>query len=82
MKKMYVVTSILLTGIFVWFAITVFGDSYLRFVEPTNDLWLSLRYYVCRVLGLKHNIVPTVDDYSNVLEWGILLPADWDSFLR
>ena len=81
MKKTYVVTSALLTGLFVWLAITVFSDSYLRFFEAINDLWSSLQYYVCRILGLKHNIVPTVDNYSNVLEWGILLPADWDMFV-
>ena len=81
MKKTYVVASTLLTALFVWLAITVFGDSYLRFFEATNDLWSSLQYYVCRILGLRHNVVPTVDNYSDVLAWGILLPADWDMFV-
>ena len=81
MKKTYVVASTLLTVLFVWLAITVFSDSYLRFFEAARDLWLSLQYYVCRILGLKHNVVPTVDNYSDVLQWGILLPADWDMFV-
>ena len=81
MKRTYIVTSVLLTGLFVWLSIDVFGNSYLRFFETMNDLWSSLQYYVCRILGLKHNIIPTVDNYSNVLEWGILLPADWDMFV-
>ena len=61
-------------------AVFLFSDSYLRFGEAVKDFGLSVGYYFCTLFGLEHNIVPSVTEYSSVMDWGILLPSDLEGF--
>ena len=72
--------SVLITAAFALLAVFVFSDSYLRFGEAVKDFGLSVGYYFCTLFGIEHNIVPSVTEYSSVMDWGILLPSDLESF--
>lgn len=72
--------SVLITAAFALLALFVFSDSYLRFGEAVKDFGLSVGYYFCTLFGLEHNIVPSVTEYSSVMDWGILLPSDLEGF--
>ena len=72
--------SVLITAAFALLAVFVFSDSYLRFGEAAKDFGLSVGYYFCTLFGIEHNIVPSVTEYSSVMDWSILLPSDFESF--
>ena len=58
----------------------VFRQSYVRFAESCRDFGLSVAYYFCELIGIDYSFTPTVTEYSEVLQWEILLPSDWDGF--
>ena len=72
--------SVLITAAFALLAVFVFSDSYLRFGEAVKDFGLSVGYYFCTLVGIEHNIVPSVTEYSSVMDWSILLPSDLEGF--
>ena len=72
--------SVLITATFALLAVFVFSDSYLRFGEAVKDFGLSVGYYFCTLFGIEHNIVPSVTEYSSVMNWDILLPSDFEGF--
>ena len=72
--------SVLITATFALLAVFVFSDSYLRFGEAVKDFGLSVGYYFCTLFGIEHNIVPSVTEYSSVMDWSILLPSDFEGF--
>ena len=67
--------SVLITAAFALLAVFVFSDSYLRFGEAVKDFGLSVGYYFCTLFGIEYNIVPSVTEYSSVMDWSILLPS-------
>ena len=72
--------SVLITAAFALLAVFVFSDSYLRFGEAVKDFGLSVGYYFCTLFGIELNIVPSVTEYSSVMDWSILLPSDLEGF--
>lgn len=72
--------TVVITAAFILLGAFVFGDSYLRFGESVKDFGLSVGYYFCTLFGLEHNIVPSVTEYSSVMDWDILLPSDFEGF--
>ena len=72
--------TVVITVAFILLGAFVFGDSYLRFGETTKDFGLSVGYYLCTLFGLDHDIVPSVTEYSSVMDWDILLPSDFEGF--
>lgn len=72
--------TVVITAAFILLGAFVFGDSYLRFGETTKDFGLSVGYYFCTLFGIEHNIVPSVTEYSLVMDWDILLPSDFEDF--
>lgn len=72
--------TVVITAAFILLGAFVFGDSYLRFGETAKDFGLSVGYYFCTLFGLDHDIVPSVTEYSSVMDWSILLPSDFESF--
>ena len=72
--------SVFITAAFVLLGVFVFSDSYLRFGESAKDFGLSVGYYFCTLFGIEHNIVPSVTEYSSVMDWHILLPSDFEGF--
>lgn len=72
--------TVVITAAFILLGAFVFGNSYLRFGESAKDFGLSVGYYFCTLFGLEHDIVPSVTEYSSVMDWDILLPSDFEGF--
>lgn len=79
-RKFNICLTVVITAAFILLGAFVFGDSYLRFGETTKDFGLSVGYYFCTLFGLDHDIVPSVTEYSSVMDWDILLPSDFEGF--
>ena len=78
-RRFSIIVTVGISGIFLG-VLAVFWQSYVRFGEACRDFGLSAAYYVCELFGISYSFTPTVTEYSNVLQWGILSPADWDGF--
>ncbi len=78
--KSYYAISVAITASFVLLGIFVFSKSYLRLGEAFADLWNSAKYYFCEIFGVEHATVPTVEFYSKIIKWDILLPTDFENF--
>jgi hypothetical protein len=44
------------------------------------DLWQSCKFYFFEIFGIPHLTIPTVEQFSDVLEWNIFLPSDYEAF--
>ena len=78
-RRFNIAVTVVISGIFLGLT-AVFWQSYVRFGESCRDFGLSVAYYVCELFGVDYSFTPTVTEYSNVLQWEILLPADWNGF--
>ena len=84
MKKLRVFNislTVLLSLSFILLGVFRFNTSYIRFIESLGDFWNSLKFYFLELFGVDHNVTPTVEGYSKVLEWSIFLPEDWETFV-
>ena len=65
---------------FILLGVFCFSSSYLRLFECLRDLWLSLRFYIGTIFNPNNNVIPTINNYSEVLEWNLILAEDWEGF--
>lgn len=72
--------TVLLSLSFILLGVFHFSSSYLRLFESLGDLWESVRYFFVRILGLNIHVEPTVNNYSEVLNWNIFLAEDFEAF--
>ncbi|MBR2871109.1 MAG: hypothetical protein IKB98_07035, partial [Clostridia bacterium] len=72
--------AVLLSLSFILLGVFHFGSSYLRLFESLGDLWESVRYFFVKILGLNIHVEPTVNNYSEVLNWNIFLAEDFEAF--
>ena len=79
-KAVNVLVTALLSAVFILLGVFVFRQAYLRFWEALCDFGRSVAYYFCGIFGIEHGIVPTVTEYSKVLQWNVLLPSDFAGF--
>ena len=74
-RRFNIIVTVVISAIFLGLT-AVFWQSYVRF----KDFGLSVAYYVCELFGIDYSFTPTVTEYSNVLQWEIFLPSDWEGF--
>ena len=78
-RRFKIIVTSVISAIFLGLT-AVFWQSYVRFGEACRDFGLSVAYYFCELIGIDYSFTPTVTEYSDVLQWEILLPSDWDGF--
>lgn len=78
-RRYNIIVTIVISGIFLGL-LAVFWQSYVRFGEACKDFGLSVAYYFCELFGVDYSFMPTVTEYSGVLQWEIFLPADLNGF--
>lgn len=72
---------ILITIGFVCCSVFVFPNAWTRLVESFVDIWNSILYYFCRLIGIDATVIPTVNDYSSIQFEPILnMPQTWEEF--
>ena len=78
-RRYNIIVTMVISGIFLGL-LAVFWKSYVRFGEACKDFGLSVAYYFCELFGADYSFTPTVTKYSGVLQWEIVLPADFNEF--
>ena len=79
-KRLNIALTVALTIAFILFGVLVFGVAYQRVFEALIDLYGGFKYYLCVLFGLPTNDLPSVTDYSKVMEWTVILPSDFKGF--
>ena len=79
-RRFNIAVTVIISLAFVALGVFVFEQSYIRFGETCKDFGLSVAYYFCELIGIDYSFTPTVTEYSDVLQWEILLPSDLEGF--
>lgn len=79
-KRLNIALTVALTIAFILFGVLVFQVAYQRVFEALIDLYGGFKYYLCVLFGLPTNDLPSVTDYSKVMEWTVILPSDFEGF--
>ena len=65
-KWLNICVTIGVSACFIVLAVLLFGGSYVRLIGAFRDFGLSVGFYFGELLGLEHNITPTVNDISGI----------------
>ena len=79
-QRLNIALTIVLTTAFIMLSIFTFRQSYCRTIEALIDLYGGFKYYFCVLFGFETEGLPSVTDYSKVMEWTVILPSDFESF--
>lgn len=79
-KRLNIALTIALTIAIILLGAFVFRVAYCRIFEALIDLYGGFKYYLCVLFGLPTNDLPSVTDYSKVMEWTVILPSDFEGF--
>ena len=79
-KWVNICVTIGVSACFILLAVFVFGGSYVRIISAFKDFGLSVGFYFGELLGLEHNITPTVNDISGISLPQIDLPQTAEGF--
>ena len=69
-----------ISACFILLAVFVFGGSYVRLISSFKDFGLSVGFYFGELLGLEHNITPTVNDISGISLPQLDIPSTFEGF--
>ena len=79
-KRLNIALTIALTIAFILLGAFVFRVAYCRIFEGLIDLYSSFKYYFCVLFGFAVDGIPSVTERSKVLNWDVILPADFETF--
>ena len=79
-KRLNIALTIVLTIAFILLGAFVFRVAYCRTFEALIDLYGSFKYYFCVLFGFPVDGIPSVAERSKVLNWDVILPADFEMF--
>ena len=79
-KWLNICVTAAISACFILLAVFVFGGSYVRLISALKDLGLSVGFYFGELLGLEHNITPTVNDISGISLPQIDIPSTFEGF--
>lgn len=79
-KRLNIALTIALTIAFILLGAFVFGVAYCRTFEGLIDLYGSFKYYFCVLFGFSVDGIPSVAERSKVLNWDVILPANFETF--
>lgn len=79
-KRLNICFTVMLTALFILLGIFVFRQSYCRAIESLIDLFGGFKYYLCTLFEIETSGLPSVTEYSKVIEWSAILPSDYENF--
>ena len=79
-RRFNITLTTTLTTAFILLGIFTFRQSYCRTIEALIDLYGGFKYYFRVLFDLPTSGLPSVTDYSKVMEWTAILPSDFESF--
>ena len=79
-RRLNIGLTIALTTAFILLGVFVFRLSYCRTFEALTDLYDSFKYYFCVLFGFETDGLPSVTDYSKIIDSVTILPSDVEGF--
>ena len=79
-RRLNIALTIALTVAFILLGAFVFRVAYCRTIEAIIDLYGSFKYYFCVLFGFETNGLPSVTEYSKIMESVPILPSDIEGF--
>ena len=79
-RRLNIALTVALTIAFILLGAFVFRVAYCRTIEALIDLYGSFKYYFCVLFGFPVDGIPSVAERSKVLNWDVILPADFETF--
>ena len=79
-RRFNITLTIALTMVFILLGVFAFEVAYQRVFEALIDLYGGFKYYFCVLFGLEPSELPSVTDYSKVMQWTVILPSDFEGF--
>ena len=79
-KRLNIALTVALTIAFILLGAFVFRVAYCRTIEALIDLYGSFKYYFCVLFGFPVDGITSVTERSKVLNWDVILPADFETF--
>ena len=79
-RRLNIALTIALTTTFILLGVFVFRLSYCRSFEALIDLYGSFKYYFCVLFGFETDGLPSVTDYSKIIDNVTILPSDFEGF--
>ena len=79
-KRLNIALTVALSIAFILLGAFVFRVAYCRTFEALIDLYGSFKYYFCVLFGFSVDGIPSVAERSKVLNWDVILPADFETF--
>ena len=79
-RRLNIGLTIALTVAFILLDVFAFRLSYCRSFEALIDLYGSFKYYFCVLFGFETNGLPSVTDYSKIIDSVTILPSDVEGF--
>ena len=79
-KRLNIALTVALSIEFILLGAFVFRVAYCRTFEGLIDLYGSFKYYFCVLFGFSVDSIPSVAERSKVLNWDVILPADFETF--
>lgn len=81
-KRLNIALTVALTIAFILLGAFVSRVAYCRYKEALIDLYGSFKYYFCVLFGFSVDGIPSVAERSKVLNWDVILPADFETFKK
>lgn len=79
-KRLNIALTVALSIAFILLGAFVFRVAYCRTFEGLIDLYGSFKHYFCVLFGFPVDGIPSVAERSKVLNWDVILPADFETF--
>ena len=79
-RRLNIGLTIAITTVFILLGVLVFRLSYCRAFEALTDLYGSFKYYFCVLFGFETDGLPSVTDYSKIIDSVTILPSDVEGF--
>ncbi len=79
-RRLNIALTIALTTAFIMLGIFMFRQSYCRYKEALIDLYGGFKHYFRVLFGFETEGLPSVTDYSKVMDRTAILPSDFESF--
>ena len=75
-----IILAILISAGTILLAVFVYQSSYVRTIESLQDLFVSIKFYFCKIFGLDATISLGINEPSEAIVFGNLLPSNIDGF--
>ena len=75
-----ILLTILISAGTILLAVFVYRSSYIRTIESLQDLFVSIKFYFCKILGIDTTVSLGINEPSEAIIFQGILPSTWETF--